>query len=218
METINRSLRYQAILPIKKMQESCITIIGVGAVGRQVALQLAAMGVLNIQIYDFDTVEDVNLGPQGYLEGDLGKTKVQATSEMMLRLNPKIVLNVKNERFHKTSRHEKIVFSCVDNIDVRQLIYDNVKEAEFDLFVDGRMAAEVFRLITASDTESMIAYQETLFSAAEAHPAPCTAKSTIYCANVLAGLMVAQYAKWLREIPTNNDFCMNILSTEMFDS
>lgn len=43
-----------------------MTVIGVGAVGRQVALQLAAMGVSRFQLFDFDIVEPTNINFQGY--------------------------------------------------------------------------------------------------------------------------------------------------------
>jgi molybdopterin/thiamine biosynthesis adenylyltransferase len=37
------------------------TVVGVGAIGRQVALQLAAMGICWLQLVDFDIVEPANL-------------------------------------------------------------------------------------------------------------------------------------------------------------
>ncbi|HBN76613.1 MAG TPA: thiamine biosynthesis protein ThiF, partial [Planctomycetaceae bacterium] len=48
------------------------TVIGVGAIGRQVALQLAAIGMPQLQLIDFDAVEASNITTQGYLESDLG--------------------------------------------------------------------------------------------------------------------------------------------------
>ena len=58
----------------------------VGAIGRQVALQVAAMGVPWLQLIDFDLVEPSNLASQGYLEEDLTKPKVEATGELLRRL------------------------------------------------------------------------------------------------------------------------------------
>ena len=42
-----RYSRQQDIVPEERMAECKVTIVGVGAIGRQVALQLAAMGVTN---------------------------------------------------------------------------------------------------------------------------------------------------------------------------
>ena len=41
----------------------------------------------------------------------------------------------------------------------------------------------------------------TLFAAEEAYAGSCTAKTTIYCANLAAALMLAQFTKWLRRLP-----------------
>ena len=65
-----RDARQRDLLPPQRLAAARATVVGVGAVGRQVGLQLAAMGVGWLQLVDFDTVETVNLGPQGYFESD----------------------------------------------------------------------------------------------------------------------------------------------------
>ena len=52
-------------------------------------------------------------------------------------------------------------------------------------------------------------------SAVEAFIGPCTAKTTIYCANIAAGLMVAQFTKHLRQLPVGADVQMNLLASEL---
>jgi sulfur carrier protein ThiS adenylyltransferase len=76
------------------------------------------------------------------------------------------------------------------------------------------MAAEALRVLTASDMESRRHYPTTLFSSGEAHRGACTSRSTIYCANVAAGLMVAQFAKFLRRIPIDPDIQFNLMTSE----
>jgi len=49
-----------------------VTVIGVGAIGRQVALQLASIGVRRLQLVDFDAVDLTNVTTQGYLAEDVG--------------------------------------------------------------------------------------------------------------------------------------------------
>ena len=82
-------------------------------------------------------------------------------------------------------------------------------------FADGRMSAEVLRVLTACDNESQKHYPETLFNAEEAFAGPCTAKTTIYCANIAAGLMVAQFTKYLRQLPIDSDIQLNLLASEL---
>jgi sulfur carrier protein ThiS adenylyltransferase len=106
------------------------------------------------------------------------------------------------------------MFCCVDHIDVRRLIWQSAGCAA-PFFTDGRMSAEVLRVLTACDSQSRSHYPTTLFRTEEAFVGPCTAKTTIYCANIAAGLMVAQFAKYLRQLPTEADIQLNLLASEL---
>ena len=49
----------------------------------------------------------------------------------------------------------------------------------------------------------------------EAYAGPCTAKTTIYCANIAAGLMLAQFTRHLRQLPVEPDIQLNLLACEL---
>src|SRR5271157_5184396 len=66
----SRFIRQQEFVPQDRLQEIKATVIGVGAIGRQVALQLAAIGCPTIQLIDFDVVDPTNVTTQGYLSSD----------------------------------------------------------------------------------------------------------------------------------------------------
>lgn len=209
-----RYSRQRDIVPPERIAGCKATVIGVGAIGRQVALQLCAMGIPWLQIIDHDKVESSNLASQGYLEGDMEKPKVNATLELCWRINAASQIHAVPERFRRSMEIGNVVFVCVDRIDVRRLIWESVKD-RVNLFCDGRMSAEVLRILTAYDAESRKRYPTTLFSADEAFVGPCTAKTTIYCANIAAGLMVAQFTKYLRQLPIDCDIQLNLLASEL---
>lgn len=214
MVYMNRDIRQRDIVPPDRLAACKTTVIGVGAIGRQVALQLAAMGIPQIQLVDFDIVEDVNLAPQGYLEDDLGKSKVEATASMCRRINSQIEVQIIPERFRRSLVIGNIVFACVDSIAVRRTIWDAVRNRT-SLFIDGRMAAEVLRVLAVYDQASSTYYPTTLFAQVEAYVGACTAKSTIFTANIVAGLMLSQLARWLRRFPIEPDVTINLLTDEM---
>jgi sulfur carrier protein ThiS adenylyltransferase len=54
-----------------------------------------------------------------------------------------------------------------------------------------------------------------MFRTEEAFAGPCTAKTTIYCANIAAGLMVAQFTKYLRHLPIEPALQLNLLASEL---
>ena len=89
------------------------------------------------------------------------------------------------DRFRRSTEIGNMLFCCVDKIEVRQLIWQAVKD-RVNCFIDGRMTAETIRVLTSCDFESRKRYPTTLFSAEQAYTGPCTAKTTIYCANIAA--------------------------------
>jgi sulfur carrier protein ThiS adenylyltransferase len=206
--------RQQDIVPAERLAACKASVIGVGAIGRQVALQLVAVGIPWLQLVDFDIVETSNLASQGYLENDLDKPKVEATAELCHQINSTAEVIPVSERFRRSIDVGNTIFCAVDSIDTRRLIWDSVKN-QVNFFCDGRMTAETLRILTACDAESRRHYPTTLFRSVEAFAGPCTAKTTIYCANIAAGLMVAQFTKYLRLLPVDCDIQLNLLSSEM---
>ncbi len=209
----DRDIRQRDIIPREKLAQCSATVIGVGSIGRQVALQLAAIGTPSLQLIDPDIVAIENLASQGFLEDDLGSAKVHATASMCHQINSQIDIQCEQNRFRRSRNHGNCVFTCVDAITTRQRIWESAgTNAKF--YVDGRMSAEVVRVLTACDPASRAYYPTTLFAASEAHRGSCTSKSTIFCANVAAGLMISAFCKHLRNIPFDYDLSLNLLAGE----
>jgi sulfur carrier protein ThiS adenylyltransferase len=234
----DRDLRQRDILPPDRLAACRCTVIGVGAIGRQVALQLAAIGVPWLQLIDFDTVEPVNLAPQGFLESDLGRPKVQATANLCRQINPSLETVEINDRFRRTpapgsnpgsnpgsasgsssKRLGNVVFACVDRIETRRVIFETARDHGVTFFCDGRMSAEVVRILTCSPDPRIgwDHYPGTLFTEAQAFRGrgACTAKSTIFTANIAAGLMLEQFSRHLRRLPIDPDLMLNLLASEL---
>jgi len=228
----DRDLRQRDIIPPEALARCRATVVGVGAVGRQVAPQLAAIGIPWLQLVDPDVVEAVNLAPQGYLEDDLGRPKVQATADLCQQINHQLEVHEIAERFRRSLSAPgpgrgtypgvgvpgagvgNVLFCCVDSIETRRHIWEAVKD-RVGFFADGRMSAEVVRVLSAADAGSRAHYPTTLFTAAESFRGSCTAKSTIFTANIAAGLMLEQFSRWLRRLPVDPDTCLNLLAGEM---
>jgi len=209
-----RFSRQADIVPRERILDCKATVIGVGAIGRQVALQLTAIGIPWLQLVDFDVVEKSNLASQGYRELDLNEPKVQSVADSCTEINSDACVYAIQKRFRRSMEIGNIVFCCVDKIDVRRLIWEAVK-GKTNFFVDGRMSAEVLRVITACDEKSRQYYPQTLFTAEQVQAGPCTAKTTIYCANIAAGFMLAQFTKYLRLLPVDPDIQINLLASEL---
>ena len=187
---------------------------GAGAIGRQVALQFAVIGVSRLQFIDFDSVEATNVTTQGYRAEEIGMSKVMATALEVERIDPTIEIDHVTDRFRPKQEIGSIVFCCVDSISARAAIWRHICN-KVDLWIDGRMLGEVIRVLTASDAGSAGHYGSTLFNQSDAERGSCTSKATIYTAAIAAGLMTHQLTRWLRNLPLDCDATCNLLAGEL---
>jgi hypothetical protein len=209
----DRFERQHDLVPMDRLAQLTATVIGVGAIGRQVALQLAAIGVRRVELVDFDRVEKSNVTTQGYLACDVGQPKIDATRRAMEQIDPTIGVRTVADRFRAKQQVGEAVFCCVDSVSARAAIWRAV-EHQCHFWADGRMLGEVMRVLVAADRASGEYYATTLFPQAEAQVGQCTSRGTIYGAAIAAGLMVHQFSRWLRRLPLDSEATLNLLAGE----
>jgi sulfur carrier protein ThiS adenylyltransferase len=211
--TIDRFQRQSGLVPAERLSQISVTVIGVGAIGRQVALQLAAIGTPRIQLVDFDTVELTNITTQGYRRQDLGANKVEATAKAIQEMDDSIQVEMIPDRFRLSHSIGEVIFCCVDSISARAAIWRSINRT-CEFWTDGRMLGESIRILTATKKYGRDKYAETLFPQREAQTGSCTSRSTIYAASIAAGLMVHQFSRWMRGISLDHDMSLNLLASE----
>ena len=140
--TSDRFQRQETLVPRERLVGLNVSIIGVGAIGRQVALQLAALGVTKLQLVDFDKVEPSNVTTQGYLHEDIGRAKVDATAGAVWQIDPQIDVHAVEDRFRPQLEVGDAAFCCVDSIEARAAIWRAVAR-RVQFWCDGRMLGEV---------------------------------------------------------------------------
>jgi sulfur carrier protein ThiS adenylyltransferase len=213
MNEPNRFVRQQDLVPGERLSALRATVVGVGAIGRQAALQLAALGVSRLQLVDFDDFDLTNITSQGYWHCDIGQPKVLATAAAVAKIDPAIVVEPICDRYRPKLVVGEAIFCCVDSIDGRAAIWRSIVD-RCRFWTDGRMLGESIRVLAAADAGSRAHYSTTLFAGADAQRGSCTARSTIYSANLAAALMVSQFARWLRGLPIDRDTVINLLAGE----
>ena len=98
----DRFARQQELVPQAALSELEVSVIGVGAIGRQAALSLAAIGVRRLQLIDFDEVDLTNVTTQGYRQLDVGRLKVDATGEAVREIDDSIGLELVADRYRQS--------------------------------------------------------------------------------------------------------------------
>jgi hypothetical protein len=210
----DRFQRQESLVPRERLVGLGVSIIGVGAIGRQVALQLAALGVTRLQLVDFDKVELTNVTTQGYLREDIGRAKVDATASAVWQIDPQIEVDTVQDRFRPQLEVGDAVFCCVDSIEARAAIW-RVAGRRASFWCDGRMLGEVMRVLAVAAQHGRDHYQTTLFAPSEAQAGSCTSRGIIYTACIAAGLMTHQFTRWLRGLPVDQDLSLNLLASEL---
>lgn len=186
------------VIPLKTLGAQ-INIIGAGAIGSWVALSLAKMGFQDITVWDHDTVSIENMNCQFYPLDEIDKPKVTALRDMVQRFTGTRIVAVQEK--YTGQELDGIVISALDNMETRRLIFDK-RGPRTTWIIDPRMSLEAASMFVCNVREpsSVEQYSKHFYSDAEAVQERCTAKSTIYTANLIAGLV----CKAVKDIVTDN--------------
>jgi len=205
---------------ITQDQMLSVTVIGCGGIGSAVIKQLAQLGVPKIIMWDGDTVDEVNRGTQGFSSFAVGKSKVEAMSDICKAYGDEECSYIGINKFFKPMEDSittQVAIIVPDSIDVRREIFkENIMDKSVMFLIDARMAAEqgqVF-LVDMADKKQVRFYGESFFDSSEAMEESCTARATIYCGEFIASLIVSQYKAFCvsQIVPYRIDFHLRTLT------
>ena len=204
MKDLSAQLTRQSDLIPEKVLRVPIAIVGCGAIGSWTTLLLAKMGLQNLIVFDYDDVEIENINSQFFSMADIGHPKIVALTRKIYEFTT-IPITGYDEKFDFIPNDVKIVISAVDSMMSRQEIYKICKESKRSLFlIDPRMAIETALVYTCDlkNKKQRENYENSLYNDGQAVQERCTAKSTAYTANLIAG----QITKIVKDYITNSPY------------
>lgn len=183
-------------------------IIGCGAIGSHVCEELARIGVPEVHLYDFDTVNAHNITNQMFKFEDIGDTKVHACAMAMKAINPDIKIHGHLKGLQEPYVVNGICILCVDDIDLRRkIVKANYYNPYCKAFLDFRMRlTDAQHYFAAGDStfekDTLLATMD--FSHEEAHAATpqsaCGVElSVVYTVKAITAFGIANMVKWLQE-------------------
>ena len=101
-------------------------VIGAGGTGTWVALTLAMAGCQDISLVDADVVEASNLNRLPFPVDAIGRPKVEALADEILRLRPLARVTHYQMRWREPDsiiQQNQVVFDCTDHLDVQRAIH-----------------------------------------------------------------------------------------------
>lgn len=177
-----------------------IDVIGAGAVGSKIVMELAKLGLENIHVWDGDVVEAHNLPNQLFYLQDVGKPKVQAVAEHVLAATG-LTITTHNEFIEGSVALGKVVFLAVDTMEHRRKIFENCLKNKFttDLVVELRMGVEELRVygFNPNSRTEIIDWTDTLVDDTETVESACSAKTTVGAtASLTSAMAVTRFMQW----------------------
>ncbi|MCP5004639.1 MAG: hypothetical protein GY941_11985 [Planctomycetes bacterium] len=168
-----------------------------GAIGSQIAFQLAKTGMRQVTLWDFDTVEAHNISNQIYSSSMIGKAKAPCM-QAIIKENTEHDYGIMGKWDGEPL--EGLVISCVDNMDTRKAILHSMTDG---LFIEIRMGVyhgQIFSIDSSS--KKQVKFWDSKWKSDADMPeerSACGSSLTIGAtANLLSSLAVWQCIKHLR--------------------
>ena len=175
------------------------TIIGCGAIGSKIAVELARMGVNELELFDYDEVESHNLCNQAYTLNDVGFKKTEALQRIIGNIcSAKITTN---EKFINNKVSHPIVFLCVDSMSERKRIMELLlKDSSVYYVIETRMGIDELRVYMVSHPTYEKWKNASDYDDSAAERSACgTSLSVGATSSLCSSIAVWQYMKLYRE-------------------
>lgn len=172
-------LRSHLLIP-EGMGEKRALIVGAGTVSSNVAMALAAIGVRDFTIYDYDTVGIHNLPSQHFTAAQVGHNKAEALADNLLAryaVDGGLLLNPDIGKFTPSAEGKgtfDIIVSGADSMTVRKMVSMWARGSDARL-IDTRCGGHEIQTwaYDTADAEQYETYRTTLYSDSDADPLPC---------------------------------------------
>lgn len=211
-----RRVRQSGLLPPELAKNTKVSIVGVGTLGSWAALALAKMGVGNLDLWDGDKVEMVNVPLQVYTPWDRGKTKLSALLDVVRDYTVANGMEQGRRRYWEGEQlRSTIVVSGVDSFEARRALFTHALTPETTHFIDLRSGRETLLTycIDLSNDEQKRMYTESLQSTPL--DLDCHEQGIVYVGMRAGAEVAAMVASILRGMPVPP---RQTITTNMYDT
>lgn len=193
------------------LKDKSVAILGLGSIGSLASLCLAKNGFINQAIYDMDTVDINNIGPQIYGPKQIDKPKQEAMKTVVNTLVGENSIDtfywkigddfsVDTMFYRNIEYYSNAVIIAVDCMDIRKKILEGLKRADYSgIVIDARMSISYLQLYSFKmdynediGIDTTKPYASTLFNNSEAIQTPCTDKATAFTSFIAGGMITKE--------------------------
>ena len=193
--------RFSGAVWYDNIKSKKVILAGVGGIGSWVAFLLSRLQIASLVMYDFDTVERVNMAGQLFSRDQIGLGKTDSIVKTIINYSNYYNYITFNERYTNNSMASDIMICGFDNMEARKTFFRSwlrhvskyTTNKKACLFIDGRLNAEEFQVlaIKGDDEYAIKEYcDKWLFDDSEVEEAVCSYKQTTFMSNMIASFMV----------------------------
>ena len=184
---------------------------GAGGIGSWTAMLLARAG-FNPIVYDFDLLEEHNLGGQLFPKRFISKPKTEALTLVIKDFCDVDIVGM-NEKIDEDTPTHLYCISAFDNMVARRIFFNSwLTTYGHDpkaLYIDGRLNAEQMQIFCikggAANVDAQHKYlTEELFDDKDVADAPCTFKQTSHAAAMIAAHIVGFFTNHITNVVEND--------------
>lgn len=213
--------RHMSLFDPIKFGDTPVTIIGAGATGSWLAMEIAKLGVSNITVWDFDVVEEHNIPNQLFYLSDVGKPKVVALQNHIKQATG-LEINAKMAKFTR-GRLSGYVFLMVDSMEARKNIWESsIKgKSAVNHLVEPRMGLNEARVYNVNpvDLNEQKRYEDCWYPDDEAEVSACgTSQSVITTAMLTASFCARQLINHFNGEELSNEILIDPMYNNIYET
>lgn len=182
----------------ERRRQLTVSVIGVGALGRQVTCLLASSGFRLFQLIDPARLEPATALRQGYGARDAhqARSRVDALHEKLWDLHPGVQVRALETRWEPHHVLGQAVFGCMDPLETRRAIWQGLDES-CEFWGDVRIVGDELAVWAVTDDAGRELYTCELGAEALGDEPPHEPRPTPAMVSLAAGLLVQQFERWL---------------------
>lgn len=202
-ENLVSPLRHLAHFSPTEFGDTPVHIIGCGATGSRIALEVAKLGVRVIHLWDFDKVEAHNVANQIFGLNHVGMSKVDALSQI-IKEQTGLKVCAHNEKVTGEQELEGFVFLLTDTMSSRKEIWDKALKYKVRVLrmVETRMGANEGRIysINSCSAQDVEFWEKQWYPDTAAETSVCGSEVTVGgTAAVVSGLATWALIEWNKQ-------------------
>lgn len=211
--------RHMDLFDAYRFGDTPVHVIGAGATGSWLVLQLAKLGISNITVWDFDEVEEHNIPNQLFGLQHIGMPKVEALAQIVKEYTG-LDIKTKNAKFQQ-GRLSGYVFLMVDSMKGRWDIWTgSVKmKSAIKLLIEPRMGLNEARVYNVDPTNvtHQERYEACWYPDDEAEVSACgTSQSVITTAMLTASFCARQLVNHFNEVELFNEILIDPMYNNIY--